>query len=491
MDATHLKVWLPFDESATLDRCGGTWTTSGSPTIENGALKLNGSSYLKRSEKFEFTGQSFTVSCKFSGTSNTAGGAVALWQMYIGDSNRFHISINTSGRMTLWKDTDDTVQIVTSSNVLDGQIHHAECDFDGSTWYLFLDGNLIGSKEHTCTARTYTLYVGTNYQTGRKFTGSIDEFQIFDGVALHTTDFTPPTAADYDAITSWAVTANADVEVLIANYDPSSGYWRYENPGSGDYILNHNNINTETVGFDKSVTGVAFWGGDRNDMVGVPAGCKELWVRLDLFLDAGIVDRYNTTSFSFGSTSSDSASINLCGYSNLVWTLPEQNGWSLCIGNTMYFTLTPGKINSILLYLRSGKTDGMIQGTVSGRTASYTGNVNGGADFSNLFFTSSKVAALYSNIVASNAPLSLEDGWHREPAAVELNIKAVDLCVRKNGRTYAIPFSTTSNPPANSVVARVGRKTVYNPLVTTTDENASALKVRYNGEDRALSASFN
>lgn len=197
MNAQNLVAWLPFDTSTTQDLCGGSWTASGSPTIQDGMLFLNGSSYLKRTEQFKFTGQLFTISCEFSGTSNPTGGNVCLWQMYIGDSNRFHLSISTSGILALWKDSDSTIYIKTSASVLDGQVHHAECDFDGSTWYLFLDGALIGTKAHTCTARDYTLYIGTNYSTGRKFTGTLDNFMIYDGVALHTENFTPPNKDKY------------------------------------------------------------------------------------------------------------------------------------------------------------------------------------------------------------------------------------------------------------------------------------------------------
>lgn len=510
MDATKLKVWLPFDESATEDKCGNSWTAYGTTSIDatnaisGQALQLN-KGYLRSDTAIEFGGANFTVdfyAYMNSSSEQWAGLFVAQSTTNtMGDSRRGQIAFhrnNTANTLVCncYDANGSKLCDVTLNNTswLNGR-HHFELDYSHaiSTLKIFIDGELSLTQTVTLERLSRYIFLGVNSYDPpvQRMVGTIDEFRLFDGVALHSEDFTPPTAADYDAITSWAVTANADVEALIANRDPSSNYWRYENPGSGDYILYHDNINTENVGFDQSVTGVAFWGGDRNDMAGVPAGCKELWVRLDLFLNAGITNYYNSTSFSFGCTSSNPNSLNLCGYSNLVWVLPEQSGWSLCIGNTMYFTLTPGKINSILLYLRSGKTDGMIQGTVSGHTASYTGNVNGGGDFSNLFFTSSKVAALYSNIVASNAPLSLEDGWHREPAAVEFNIKAVDLCVRKNGRTYEIPFSTTNSAPVNSVVARVGHKTVYNPLVATTDENASVLKVRCNGEDRALSASFN
>lgn len=211
MDKNYLVAWLPFDTSTTADKCGNSWTAYGSPTIANAALQLDGSSYLKMAEQFSFTGQPFTVTCKFSGTSNTTGGDVCLWQMYIGNSNRIQLGIETSGRLNLWKDSDSTVYIQTAESVLEGQIHHVEADFDGATWYLFLDGILIGTKAHTCTARDYELYIGTNYQTNRKFTGTIDEFMIFDGVALHTTNFTPPTDSDYAAL-------KVDLGAKVAQY---------------------------------------------------------------------------------------------------------------------------------------------------------------------------------------------------------------------------------------------------------------------------------
>lgn len=42
----YLIAYLPFDTSATEDTCGNTWTAYGSPTIQNGVLSLNGSSWL-------------------------------------------------------------------------------------------------------------------------------------------------------------------------------------------------------------------------------------------------------------------------------------------------------------------------------------------------------------------------------------------------------------------------------------------------------------
>lgn len=187
-----LVVNMPFDTSTTQDLRGNTWTTSGSPTIQDGALYLNGSSYLKMTETFAFTGQPFTISCICSGTSNSTGGAVALWQMYIGSTNRLQMGITTAGKLQMWKDTDSTMNVVSSAGVYDGHEHHVECVYDGTKFYCFLDGNLSGLKAHTWSARNYALYVGTNYSTNRKFTGYIDDFKVYDGVALHTANFTPP-----------------------------------------------------------------------------------------------------------------------------------------------------------------------------------------------------------------------------------------------------------------------------------------------------------
>ena len=188
-----LKSWMMFDESPTKDSCGNTWTATGSPVIEDNALKLNGSSYLKMTEKFVFTGQPFTVSCKFSATV-TPSAPTPMVQLYNGNSVRIQIAVIYGGStIQLWKDSESTVSISANSVVTDGKIHHAEFSYDGnSIWYLFLDGKLVGTQTHTPAAKTYTVYIGNNAATSRRFTGSIDEVQIYDGMALHTEEFTPP-----------------------------------------------------------------------------------------------------------------------------------------------------------------------------------------------------------------------------------------------------------------------------------------------------------
>lgn len=192
MNTSKLMSYLPLHSSTTLDLCINSWTATGNPIIKNGKLFLDGSSYLTCDQQWLFAGQDFSVGCRFSATSNTTGGVVCLWQMYIGTSNRFHVSISTGGYLHLWKDSDRTVNIHTTSSVLDGQEHYTLAVYSSGTWFLFLDGQLVGSKAHTFDSGIYTLYLGRNMFGNRKFTGYIDEFMLFYE-ALHTENFTPPT----------------------------------------------------------------------------------------------------------------------------------------------------------------------------------------------------------------------------------------------------------------------------------------------------------
>ena len=493
MGVPFLKSWLRFDESATLDSCGSgsVWFEQGDVSLStdvklfgSASVHLPSGAYLTANNVIDINADKWTFDAwAYLVSSTDDDGFLAL----SGSSGRVGIVVGNDGIYVAssgggsWQESMRGLKFPSIKN----QWVHLAIVKDGTTLTFYQGGDEVWSLTVDKIGANNTFILGgSSYGYGNDI--YFDEVRFFEGVALWTTNFTPPTAEEYgqEEIPSRCI---LDIECLVKNYATS---WRYENPGDGGYILYHDNITTVQATEEQSVTGVAFWGGDTNNMVDIPEGVKELWIRLDLWLKSSITGVDNTTAFSFGCSTTATSSIRPCGFQNLVWVLPEYSGWSLCIGNTMYATLIPGAINSILIYLRSGATDGILQCTTMGRTVAYNGNVNGGADFANLFFYSSKAAAMYSNIVVSDSPLTLDDGWHREPAAVEFNIKAPDLCVRKNGRTYVIPFSTTNSPPSNAIVARVGRKTVYNPLVEASDDNASPLKVRCNGEDKALSASF-
>ena len=203
-----LAVYLPFDNSATEDLCGNTWTTTGNPTIgEDGAisgkaLQLNGSSYLSKSGGISLGGKDFTICGRAKLDTSVAKAWGGLFSFdknrlrlirYSTETNKFEIGIKGS------------VYSITTSIDMTADNFHWEIDYTHSDgkWRVFINGTQVYSQSSTTLSLTTysTVYIGHNGDTAtndfRYWGGTIDEFQIYDGVALHTANFTPPTANDY------------------------------------------------------------------------------------------------------------------------------------------------------------------------------------------------------------------------------------------------------------------------------------------------------
>ena len=56
-----LAVYMPFNTSVTEDLCGNTWTTSGSPVIQDNALYLNGASFVGSASGITLSTYKFTI----------------------------------------------------------------------------------------------------------------------------------------------------------------------------------------------------------------------------------------------------------------------------------------------------------------------------------------------------------------------------------------------------------------------------------------------
>lgn len=220
-----LKVYLPFDESPLDDWCGNVWTVNGSPTIEDSKLKLPGnSSYLAMDGGITLGGQDFTIRGKFN-MSSAAGSWSRVFEIFnTAESSGDAIHIfrrNTSGDLSLTVfDTTSTTAITLDR----------ECDFELDYSHaegkvrFFLDGVLKITLNKTISQTTFAnFYLGrSNYSADGYFVGTIDEFQIFDGVALHSQNFTPLTDEFYadlkNALADSAVYAyKIDVETKIRN----------------------------------------------------------------------------------------------------------------------------------------------------------------------------------------------------------------------------------------------------------------------------------
>lgn len=417
----YLKVWLRFNESATADECGNSWTTSGSPTIsetnaiDGNALQLDGSSYLKL-PNVTLGGQDFTIDCWFSATANTSGGNCCIWQLYASSSNRFHISINTSGILALWKDSDGTLYIKTSQSVLDGQLHHVACVYYNSTWFLFLDGNLIGSKVHSFSAKTYTLYIGTNYYNGNKFKGSIDEFRIFDGVALWTDNFTPPTDyfpktlnlgfdtlrlvqdTNFIPVVFSADTQRYIVKPVNLNFDTErkvKSVWRYENYGTADLLSVSGTTVTDLPG-TQSKTGLAFYQTARAKCFDIPA-TKEIWIKFDV---------YTTLANRWRAYNGNSNGANgVCSQTN-----GQFDFWANDTRKKTFSDKVKNQLQTVLLHMISDASAGIVEAWLDGVLLyTYTGNVNNGEDFADIYLQSDGAGTFFSNVIISNAEIGLDE----------------------------------------------------------------------------------
>ncbi len=228
MDAANLKVWLPFDESTTLDKCGNTWTTSGTPTISatnaisGNALQLNGSSYL-RTENIELGGQDFSIDgWLYMNSTTPAQACIVLLEKELGcplltigkGSNypeRLRIGVTPTSDVSTSPADSSYRSAITNVEVANKRVHF-ELDYQFNEQVLKFYINGVRSITLTNVARferrNFTLTIGYFYRTWGSdesrdyyFKGYLDEFRIFDGLVLHTDDFTPPTVAEYTAVT--------------------------------------------------------------------------------------------------------------------------------------------------------------------------------------------------------------------------------------------------------------------------------------------------
>ena len=248
MNAENLKVWLPFDESTTLDKCGNTWTTYGTPSISdtnaiNGkALQLDGSSYL-RTENIELGGRDFAIDgWLYMNSTTPAQACIVLLEkeqgyplLHIGkvstNPKRLSIGVNPASDVSTERSDSSYLTTMTNTEVVNKRVHF-ELDYHFSEQLLevYINGaracflrNIVPQFERM----NFTLTLGYFYRTWGSdtdreyfFKGSLDELRIFDGSVLHTQSFTPPSTAEYEELTPPAknISLYFDVERVITGF---------------------------------------------------------------------------------------------------------------------------------------------------------------------------------------------------------------------------------------------------------------------------------
>ena len=212
--AANTKVLLHFDDDNDpfFDECGNN-------AKFGKAIQFDGdyNFLILRDEQLEIGGQDFTIDCFFFVSSQSnyyfdlfrIEGLIEFRPTW---SYKLCFATNADWRsgMSINYYTDSAI----SANLANA-LHHLEIvyQYDEQLVSLFIDGvkqfQLSGVPK-ILRQTAQTVWIGFN----SGLIGSIDEFRIVDGVALHTQDFTPP-SAPYSAFPK-SITFDADSQRLIS-----------------------------------------------------------------------------------------------------------------------------------------------------------------------------------------------------------------------------------------------------------------------------------
>ena len=397
----------------------------------------------------------------------------ARWRAYNGGTNKdTGIAAQTNGTLSIFihggenqRDTEN----VCKTNQLQKVLLHMVSGSTNGLVEVWVDGvkisNFTGDVNH-----------GENFADF--YLQSDGSGTFFSNVIISDAEILPFEGRNYTEF---------DVDTRV--YNGLKG-WRYYNPGYGERLK----TGGTTIQIDRSVTGVAFHGGQQSDMFWTPDGIKEIWMRFDMITPTSETIRVSSDSRCYINAGHKSQTQNkIFGFTA---NTREQSYYlrvnKLVLPDDTVIWLTPNTINRCLIHMVSGAADGLFEITINGSYYRYTGNVNGGDDFNNIFLYSylspeetDDKRVLFSNVVISQTPITIEDGWHVDSCDVESKITAPVLNLRARGATHKFKFHTKKSKPANAISV-AGRK-FYGKFVATTDDNAGVIRARYDDANYALS----
>jgi len=120
--------------------------------------------------------------------------------------------------------------VVASTNINDGKWHHIAGVYDGTTSYIYIDGNLEASADYAFNNSSGELYFGTWKDTGtRWFNGKIKNVRIWN-----------------KALTSEEVEISMKRKKLSGTEDGLVAYYKF-NEGSGTVLHDYAGSNNGTI----------------------------------------------------------------------------------------------------------------------------------------------------------------------------------------------------------------------------------------------------
>ena len=201
----ELIVCMPFTNNIFEDFCGGAYMSGDHalPVLSDGAVyfqndKMRAVITHFIGGKIYLGGKDFTFRFWFKMLSNSNEGSVPAQLGLDASPGPLYATLSRkSNALQLVLVATDNTQTLTGISYSFGTWAHFEIDYiySSSTCKAFLNGRLIGNLSIVWEQNTNSrkIIIG-NYSgnTSIIFSGYVDEVQIYDGVALHTENFTPP-----------------------------------------------------------------------------------------------------------------------------------------------------------------------------------------------------------------------------------------------------------------------------------------------------------
>lgn len=171
--------------------------------------------------------------------------------------------------------------------------------------------------------------------------------------------------------------------------------WRYENYGTADLLSVSGTTITTTA--DKSKFLSAFYQTAQKKCFDIPA-TKEIWIKFDVYFDGTNRWRaYNQNSYGFnGITAQTDGRLSFFANDTKV-----KDANSICKTKTL---------QTFILHMASDSSAGIIEAWAGGaKIYTYTGNVNKGADFADIYLQSNGAGTFFSNVIISDEELTSAD----------------------------------------------------------------------------------
>ena len=211
--------------------------------------------------------------------------------------------------------------------------------------------------------------------------------RIYDGTWFSYGNNNPPTVDLYQN-----VTFSVDTERKISNTNLE---FRYKNYGTAD-LLSSSGTTLTDLPLTQSKTSYAFYQTARAKCFDIPA-TKEIWIKFDVYTTlANRWRAYNENSN------------GICGICSQ--TSGQFDFWVNGTREKYFSNKVKNQLQTVLLHMVSDSSAGIVEAWLDGeKLYTYTGSVNNGEDFADIYLQSDDAGTFFSNVIISNTEIELTD----------------------------------------------------------------------------------